>query len=240
MSELLFFVSAFFAEVIGTTVGFGSSTIFLPLSLFFIDFKTAITLVAFFHIFGNLGRIAFFKHGIDKKLLLVFGVPSVLLTILGAYLVTLITTDYFQFALGIFLLVFALVSLLVPNLKFPAKTSTHIIGGGLSGFLAGLIGTGGALRGAFLIALGVKKFTYIATSAAIALAVDITRIPIYLASGFLEKSFYFYVPILFLIAISGSFVGRKIVGKIPQKIFRKIALVAIAIISINLIFNAVI
>jgi uncharacterized protein len=51
--EILFFISAFIAEIIGTIAGFGSSTIFLPLSLLFVDFKTAIILVAIFHLFGN-------------------------------------------------------------------------------------------------------------------------------------------------------------------------------------------
>lgn len=53
--EILFFLSAFVAEIIGTMEGFGSSTIFLPLALFFVDFKTAIVLVAIFHLFGNIG-----------------------------------------------------------------------------------------------------------------------------------------------------------------------------------------
>ena len=59
--EILFFLSAFVAEIIGTMAGFGSSTIFLPLALFFVDFKTAIVLVAIFHLFGNIGRISFFR-----------------------------------------------------------------------------------------------------------------------------------------------------------------------------------
>jgi uncharacterized membrane protein YfcA len=41
------------AEIIGTMAGFGLSTIFLPLDLLFVDFKTTIILVAIFHLFGN-------------------------------------------------------------------------------------------------------------------------------------------------------------------------------------------
>jgi uncharacterized protein len=51
--EILFFTSALVAEIIGTMAGFGSSTIFLPLALLFVDFKTAIILVAIFHLFGT-------------------------------------------------------------------------------------------------------------------------------------------------------------------------------------------
>lgn len=53
--EILLFLSAFVAEIIGTMAGFGSSTILLPLALFFVDFKIAIVLVAIFHLFGNIG-----------------------------------------------------------------------------------------------------------------------------------------------------------------------------------------
>ena len=61
---LLFFLSAFVSEVIGTTAGFGSSTVFLPLALLFYDFKTSLVLVALLHIFGNIARFGFFKKSI--------------------------------------------------------------------------------------------------------------------------------------------------------------------------------
>src|SRR3989338_3664126 len=175
------------AEVIGTVVGFGSSTIFLPLALFFVDFKTALILVAFFHVFGNLGRITFFRQGLNKRLILIFGLPGVMLTILGALLVNYAPPELLKLLLGLFLLTFSIISLIKPRFKFKPSTRNAIIGGGLSGFLAGLIGTGGALRGAFLTAFNLKKKVYIATIAVIALTADITRIPIYLGAGFLES-----------------------------------------------------
>ncbi|KCZ70714.1 putative permease [Candidatus Methanoperedens nitroreducens] len=239
MAELLFFISAFIAEVIGTIVGFGSSTIFLPLALFFVDFKTALTLVAFFHIFGNLGRITFFRHGLDKKLILIFGIPSIILTVIGALLVNYTPQDVLKLVLGVFLLVFSITSIVKPDFKFKPSNKNAVIGGGLSGFLAGLIGTGGALRGAFLSAFNLKKTVYIATAAAIALAVDMTRIPIYFGSGFLEPRFYVYLPFLFIIAIAGSYTGKKIVYKIPQSAFRRLVLGAIALISLRFIYDGI-
>lgn len=239
MAELLFFISAFIAEVIGTIAGFGSSTIFLPLALFFVDFKTALILVAFFHIFGNIGRVTFFRHGLDKKLILIFGVPSVILTILGAILVNYTPQYILKLVLGIFLFIFSISSFVNPDFGFKPSKRNAIIGGGLSGFLAGLIGTGGALRGAFLTAFKSKKEIYIATAAAIALAVDITRIPIYFGSGFLDSQFYIYIPFLFVIAIAGSYAGKKIVDRIPQSSFRKLVLTLIAIISLKLIYDSI-
>ncbi|MBI2008245.1 sulfite exporter TauE/SafE family protein [Candidatus Amesbacteria bacterium] len=235
--EILFVITAFLAEVIGTTAGFGSSTVFLPLALLFYDFKTALVLVALLHIFGNLGRINFFRQGLDKRLLLIFGIPSVLLTLIGALLVAYISQDFLEGILGIFLAVYALLSFWKENLKVTPSVSNTVLGGGISGFLAGLIGTGGALRGAFLTSFGLPKDQYIATAAAIALAVDFTRIPVYFAQGFLSNQFYWYIPFLFIIAILGSFTGKQIVKRMPQKQFRKVVLVTIFIIGIKFIFN---
>jgi len=72
-----------------------------------------------------------------------------------------------------------------------------------------------------------------------ALAVDITRIPIYFSSGFLAQEFYYYLPLLFIIAIAGSYIGKKIVNRIPQNIFRKVVLMAIMIISLKFIYDGV-
>ena len=230
----LFFLSSFISEVLGTIAGFGSSTVFLPLAFLFFDFKTTLVLVALMHIFGNIGRISFFKSSLDKHMLLVFGLPSVILTLIGALLVNFISQDILKGILGIFLVIYASLSLWREDLKVRGSFLNSIIGGGLSGFLAGLIGTGGALRGAFLTAFGLPKEKYIATTAAIALAVDLTRIPVYFAQGFLDDSYFWYIPVLFIIALAGSYAGKLVVKKIPNKTFKKVVLWAIIVIGIKL------
>ena len=122
-------------------------------------------------------------------------------------------------------------------LKLRATTTTALIGGGVSGFFAGLIGTGGALRGAFLTAFQLPKEKYIATAAAIALAVDVTRLPIYLSGGYLNKDLYWFVPLIFIVAIAASFTGKKIVDKIPQNFFRKVVLAGIFIVGAKFIVD---
>jgi uncharacterized membrane protein YfcA len=237
--EILFFISAFISEIIGTIAGFGSSTIFLPLALFFVDFKTALVLVAIFHLFGNLGRINFFRHRLDRKIIIIFGIPSILLSFLGASLVGILSQDILKVILGIFLIVISISFLFKPALKFPTNLWTVISGGGISGFITGLVGTGGALRATFLTGFNLEKTKYIATAAVIALGTDATRIPSYISQGFLTEQYYYYIPILFAAAIGGSYIGKKIVNRINQDIFRKIVLIAIILVSINFIINGI-
>ena len=239
MIDTLFWLSAFFAEVIGTMAGFGSSTVFLPIALLFLDFKAALILVAIFHISGNLGRITFFRHGFDRRLLLIFGLPSVFFTLVGALLVNYAPQLFLKLILGFFLIAYSLISMLKPDLSFNPSKTNSFVGGSLSGFFAGLIGTGGALRGAFLTSFELKKSVYISTAAAISLAVDVTRIPVYFGSGFLESRLYYYIPILFVLAILGSFTGKRIVGKIPQPTFKKLVLIAIFLVSTKFLYDGI-
>ncbi|OGG13943.1 sulfonate transporter [Candidatus Gottesmanbacteria bacterium RIFCSPHIGHO2_02_FULL_39_11] len=237
MVSILFFLFAFISEIIGTIAGFGSSTVFLPLALLFFDFKTALVLVALFHIFGNISRISFFKHGLDKHMLFIFGIPSVVLTLMGALLITYLPQEMLKGILGVFLIIYSIISLWKEDLKVRPSLFNSVIGGGLSGFLAGLIGTGGALRGAFLTAFGLPKEKYITTAAAIALAVDFTRIPVYFAEGFLTSQYYWYIPVLLSVALIGSFTGKQIVKQLPQKTFRKVVLSAILIIGLMFVYD---
>jgi uncharacterized membrane protein YfcA len=239
LSDILFLVIGFFSEVVGTMAGFGSSTIYLPFASYFVDFKAALALVAIFHLFGNASRITFFRRGLDRKVLLVFGLPSFLFSLLGATLVGDLSQTLLKLLLGIFLISLSAALLLRPGLAFPATTRMLALGGGVSGFIVGLIGTGGALRAAFLTGLKMDKEKYIATAAVIALGTDATRIPSYLAAGFLAEQHYYLVPILFAIAVGGSYVGRKIVGRIDQVRFKKMVLVAVMLASVKFIADGV-
>jgi hypothetical protein len=239
LADILFIIIGFFSEIVGTMAGFGSSTIYLPLASYLLDFKTALVLVAIFHFFGNISRIAFFRHALDKKILLLFGIPSFILSLIGASLVSNLSQTLLKFMLGVFLIVISTAFLLRPKLAFPANTKSLVLGGGISGFIVGLIGTGGALRASFLTGLKMEKEKYIATAAVIALGTDATRIPSYVSAGFLSEQYYYLIPILFGTAVAGSYVGRKIVTRIDQDKFKKVVLIAIILASIKFIVDGI-
>ncbi len=229
---ILFLLAAYLSEVAGTLAGFGSSTLFMPLALFLVDFRIALVMVAVLHISGNLGRLGFFKKGLNYRMLLIFGVPSVILTVVGAFLVDYVNQDILKFSLGLFLIFYVIWSLYKSDFKISPTPISTTLGGGLSGFLAGLIGTGGALRAAFLTGFGLKKEVYLATAAAIALGVDLTRLPIYLSQGFLKDELIILIPFLVVAAISGSYTGKKLLSRISAAGFRRVVLGALLLMGV--------
>lgn len=237
--DIIFLIASFGSVIIGTVAGFGSSTVLLPIALFLVDFKTAIILVAILHISGNISKVAIFKKGLNWRILAIFGIPSILLALLGAAMIDIIPQDIMKLILGIFLIVFSATAFLKPDMKIPSTKKNLVAGGSVSGFLAGLIGTGGALRASFLTGLKLDKFTYIATVASIALVTDATRIPVYVSQGFLLEQYYWYIPILIGIAVLGSYIGKKIVNKINNELFRKVVAIAIILASIKFVTDGI-
>lgn len=237
MELILFYILAFLAEIAGTVGGFGSSIFLIPIAGFFFDFETVLAVTGVLHVFSNLIKMRLFKEGIDYKLMLLVGIPSIIFVFIGSVLTEYLNLKYAEIFLGIFLVIFSIVFYLKPNLKLKPTKFNAISGGGLAGFLAGLIGTGGAIRGLCLAAFNLEKNAFIATSAVIDLGVDFTRTGVYLFNGYLEPMYYFMVPILLFIAFVGSYCGKIILIKVSQDNFKKIVLGLILVIGITMIIK---
>lgn len=117
-----------------------------------------------------------------------------------------------------------------PGHQAPKKQS--IIGGTLSGFAAGLLGTGGAIRGLTMAAFNLEKNVFIATSAFIDFMIDFSRTFVYYRNGYIHEHDLKYVPFLLVIGIVGTYLGKKILNWIPQEKFKILSLILILAIGV--------
>ncbi|MES2621526.1 MAG: sulfite exporter TauE/SafE family protein [Bacteroidota bacterium] len=235
-----FALLALIAEIIGTVGGFGSSLFFVPVAQLFFDFKTVLGITAVFHVFSNASKLILFRKSIDWKLSLLFGIPSVIFVILGAWLTSKISLRFDQLFLAVFLILFSALLLLKPDFKLKANKKTSIAGGSIAGFLAGFIGTGGAVRGLSLAAYNLEKNLFVGTSAAIDMGVDLSRSVIYISNDFLSSKDYYLLPVLLLVSVIGSYVGKLLLAKINQQYFRTVVLGLILGVGIVMLVRAII
>ncbi|MFL0299284.1 sulfite exporter TauE/SafE family protein [Aquirufa novilacunae] len=228
----LFFLLALLAEIIGTISGFGSSILFVPLATIFIDFKLVLGITAVFHVFSNLSKIVLFKKGINKEIAIKLGIPAVLFVVLGAYLTQVIPLKEIELSMNLIILGLTLFLISGAGKKIQQTNFNLYTGGVISGFLAGLIGTGGAIRGITLAAFGLEKDVFIATSALIDLGVDSSRAVVYILQGYFLGEHLILIPFLVVIAVMGSYLGKRILAYIPEKYFHYVVLCVIAAISV--------
>ncbi len=233
----IFILLVLFAEIIGTVGGFGSSVFFVPIGNFYFDFYSVLGLTAIFHLSSNLSKIFLFKKGINKRLLLNIGIPSVIFVVVGGFLTKYLNSTILEIVLAIFLIGLSLVFLFKKDLVIQSTNKNAITGGVLSGFSAGLLGTGGAIRGLTMAAFNLEKSVFIATSAFIDLFVDLSRSVVYYKNGYIHKHDLIYVPFLFIIAIVGTYIGKRILKHIPQNKFKRISLFLILFIGVATLAN---
>ncbi|MEZ4937268.1 MAG: sulfite exporter TauE/SafE family protein [Crocinitomicaceae bacterium] len=235
----LFIFLALIAEILGTIGGFGSSVFFIPIAAFFLDFYSALGITAIFHVSSNLTKITMFRKGFDKKLVLSMGIPAILFVILGAYLSQFVASDGLEIGLAIFLIVMSIVFLIFKNFSIKPTNTSAILGGIFSGGIAGLIGTGGAIRGMTLTSFRLKPEIFIATSAIIDFGVDAGRSVVYWQNGYMHSDDLYVIPFLIGASIIGTFIGKKILDKIPEERFRVLVLSLILITGASTILKYV-
>ena len=222
--ELYFLILAFFSELIGTLSGVSSSTFFIPLGNLFESFQITLALTATLHVLGNAVRTLMYWKNIDWPLTFKFGIPSVLFTGLGAQYSDLFSEKSYSIALGIFLISISTFFLFFNSKRLLEGKWLPFIGGGLSGLLTGMIGSGGAVRSLALTTFSLNPLAFTATSTLIDFGGDILRFIIYFKKGYLNQEHYFYIPFLILIAFGANWLARIWLNRIKKERFEKVVL----------------
>jgi len=237
--EILFWVTGFFAAFLGNIAAFGISSILLPVAVSVFPFELALVLTSIFHMFGNFGRIGFFRGKLRLRIFLLFGIPNIIFTFIGASLVGNFPEEILKLILGIILVLYSILGLTGKELRFESKKSYLIIGGSIYGFFSGLVGSGGPLRGAMLSSFGLTGGAYVSTNGGISFLTDVTRVSVYLWNGYLPQEFYWYIPLLFVVAITGGYFSKLAVERMEAEQFKDIIHVAVLLASIKIMWDSV-
>lgn len=225
MDHLPYFILlALLAEILGTIGGFGSSLFFVPIAGLFFDFHSVLGITALFHLSSNISKIALFRKGVNRQLIVSIGIPALVFVIAGAYLSRFFNSAALEASLAVFLVLISLLLLLFRDFRLKPSLPNAVTGGALSGITAGLLGTGGAIRGLTLAAFSLEMNVFIATSAVIDLGIDFSRSIVYAANGYMHRHDLYLVPVLLVVSIAGTYVGKIALKHFSQAQFRSTVL----------------
>jgi len=253
MSYLVICVVAFVASGLTFFSGFGLGTILLPAFALFFAIEQAIALTAIVHFLNGLFKLLLVWRHIDRAVVMRFGLPAILGALVGAWGLLwiadaqpLLSYSLFgrdvevipvKLVVGILLLLFATAELspAFRDMAFPA--SWMPFGGLLSGFFGGLSGMQGALRSAFLVKAGLTKEVYVATGAAIAFLIDVSRLSIYMSQILThrENLDYTLLGAAVVAAFSGAYIGNQYLKKITMKSVQTTVAVLLFCVALGLV-----
>jgi uncharacterized membrane protein YfcA len=235
--------------------GFGLGTLLVPVFGLFFPIEIAIILTAIVHFLNNIFKLILLGKNANLKIVMRFGIPAILFSFLGAFLLSYLNhmnsifvykigTHFFEIIpikliIGIVLLFFSLFEIVPSLTKLQFDQKYLPLGGVLSGFFGGLSGNQGALRAAFLIRANLNPQTYIATGVYIACLIDISRLLIYSKEIIINAHQFDYTLLILatLSAFTGAFFGNKLLKKVTLKNLQIFVAVMLILFALLLIFG---
>lgn len=229
--------------------GFGLGTILVPVFALFFPIDIAIVLTAIVHFLNNIFKLLLLGKSANLKVILYFGIPSVIAAVAGAYVLSMISDiepigEYtllnktfiispVKLIIAILIFFFSLVEF-IPKFKKQEIDIKYLpVGGFLSGFFGGLSGNQGALRTMFLVKTNLSKESFIATGIVLACLIDVSRLTVYSGQIMLhiETSHYPLLVLATLSAFLGAFLGNKLLKKVTISFVQNIVVVMLILFS---------
>jgi len=253
MSFLIICTVAAFAAVMTFFSGFGLGTLLLPAFALFFAIEKAVALTAIVHFLNGIFKLVLVRKHVDYAIVLRFGLPAAVGALAGAWLLVRmaqsgalihysllgreIEVAPAKVIIGILLLVFAGAEFLPAFRKITFAPKHQIPGGLLCGFFGGLAGLQGALRSAFLVKAGLDKAAYVATGAAVAFLIDLSRLSMYAQLIINHHAEFDYALLAAAVgaALAGSMLGKRYLHKATMPAIQKLVAVMLFAIALSMI-----
>ena len=220
--------ATFFAAALTVPAGFGLATMITPVVFLWLEPHEAVAVVGIVHGSHNAWKLKVLRESVDFEAVKRYGWAMVLGALIGAALNTAVEADPLLLIVGIALVILPLLSISEAWTNFRLPEAEDRIGGFGSGFFGGLTGHQGALRAMFLQKRLPDKSEYAATAAVLALVVDMTRVPVYVAlEGWQILDAGWLILGLVLAAVMGVQLGKRWLKKWKSDAIRNGILVAI-------------
>jgi uncharacterized membrane protein YfcA len=195
--------------------------------------QITLALTATLHVLGNSVRTIMYWKDINWPLTIKFGLPSALMTGVGAYYSDLFSDKGYSIVLGVFLISISVYLLFFKSSHILQGRLLPFLGGGLSGLLTGMIGSGGAVRSLALTSFKLNPLAFTATSTLIDFGGDVIRFIIYFKKGYFGQEHYFYIPFLIVFAFVANWLARFWLKRIRKERFEKIVLIFVFIMGLT-------
>ncbi len=216
---LLLVAAAFAASTLAAVAGFGGAAVLLPVLVAIFGVRDAIPILTVAQLIGNGSRVWFNRHQLDLGVVGWFALGGVPAAILGGLLFAAAPLSALTRVLGAFLLLVVAWRHLRPGppRRLPLRAFAPL--GALFSFLSALLGSVGPLMAPFFLAYGLLKGAYIGTEALATVVMHVTKLAAYGSAALLTVASVLTGLALGPVMILGSFTGKHIVDRLPERAF---------------------
>jgi hypothetical protein len=224
---------------VAALAGFGIGSILTPLLAIEYGARTAVLLVALPHAAATALRLWMLRRDVDRAVFLTFGAASAAGGLSGALLQGVLGSQALGVLLGTLLVLAAVSGLTGISVRLRISSAPLAVAAGvLSGGFGGLVGNQGGIRSAALLHFPLSRTALVATATGVAMAVDLARIPVYLAVNGGEIAARPGVVLLAAIGVLvGTLLGAPLLRRMPETLFRRLLFVLVGVLGVALLIG---
>ena len=238
MFELLVVCAGVFGGAVASIAGFGIGSLLTPAFAFATGTKLAVAVVSVPHAIGTSIRFWRFRRDVDWRIVRSFGVTSAAGGLTGALLNTCATSRALELVFGSLLVLAGASQVTGIAKRWRLRGTLAWLGGALSGFFGGLVGNQGGIRTAAMLGFEVDKRQFVATTTAVALLIDLARVPVYLAVETAALARMWPVIAFATVGVvAGTFFGEKLLAHVPEQQFRVVVGVLLLVLGVSFVLG---
>ena len=216
---VLLAAAAFLASTLAAVAGFGGAAVLLPMLVMVFGVRDAIPILTVAQLMGNLSRVWFNQRELELPVVGWFALGGVPAALVGGFLFASAPLSFLTRILGIFLITVVAYRHIgkASALRLPLRGFAIL--GAVFSFLSALLGSVGPIMIPFFLAYGLVKGALIGTEALATVVMHVTKLVAYGSTAVLTTTGAVVGIALGSIMIFGSFVGKRILDRLPEKIF---------------------
>jgi uncharacterized membrane protein YfcA len=207
------------ASTLAAVAGFGGAAVLLPALVAVFGVRAAVPILTVAQLIGNGSRVWFNRRLVEPRVVAWFALGAVPLALLGGVLFASAPLGALKRLIGAFLLVMVLWRHLPRAPTWRPGVRAFAVIGAVFSFLSALVGSVGPLMAPFFLAYGLVKGAYIGTEALATVVMHVTKLAAYQGTAVLTPRAVAVGLALGPIMILGSYIGKRIVDRLPERAF---------------------
>ena len=224
------------AGLLSGAVGFGGGMVLLPVVTSIYGIEVAVPVCTIAQLGSNLSKVIMGWRDIQWKQVGFFLLTAAPLTALGAIGFGVADKQLMSRILSVFLIVFAVMKIM-GKMNLPHRPATMLVGGGITGFVNGMLGLSGPLSSAVFLTLDLTPVAYIATEATSATIMHIIKILVYNKLNLVNTEILLNGALIAVTMIVGNMVAMRTIRRFHTKTYQRIVAICMIALSVYLFFS---
>ena len=212
-------LAALIGSIVGGVAGFGGGLILLPVVAWVVGVRAAAPVLTVTMLLGNLSRIWWSRHELDRRVIVRYLLGAVPATFIGVMLYAGTPSDWLGRIIGLFLIAAIPLRRAMLASRVQVRLRHFPILGGLVGALSALVVTTGPFVAPFFLAYGLRRGAFVGTEAVCALGMHVSRSLAFARYALLGWDTVALGCVLGSTMFAGAWIGRKLLERMSEGIF---------------------